>query len=349
VAYAGVDAATHRGRQKWFGGFKTRREAEAFRLALAHHPAFAGGTGPYGSPRLRTGDYLRNWLEERRALGNLRERTARRHAEHIALHLNPHIGHIPLARLSPAAIQHLYPTLLKTGLSGSTVRRVAAVLHAALQDAVKRGLLIRNPQDNTTRPSLVPYEPVVPTPAQVIAYLDDARETATSAVFALYVLDHRVLSVHQQLVRAGRTPVFGQPKTARGRRKVLLPPVAVDALRAALRWKKERRLKLGPKFRDGGTIFCGPTGRPLNGGNLYTRDHLVRLARLGQPRYRIHDLRHFHATHLIAANVDSRTMADRLGHADPGFLTRTYAHAVTAAQERAAAIANDLLTKTGQS
>jgi integrase len=51
---------------------------------------------------------------------------------------------------------------------------------------------------------------------------------------------------------------------------------------------------------------------------------------------RIYDLRHLHATHLVAAGVDWRTAADRLGHADPGYMSRQYAHAVAAAQEKAA-------------
>jgi len=370
VAYAGIDPKNGKQRQKWFNGFKTHREAEQFRLTLAHHPSFSGGVGPYGSPRLRTGDYLTTWHEERERLGALRVGTAKRNRQHITLHIAPNIGHIPLARLSPAVIQNLYVTLLDSGLSGSTVRRAAAVLHTALRDAVRRGLIIRNPQDNTTLPRRAQYDPIVPTPEQVVTYLDDARETATPAIWAFYVtaaatglregellglrddaidLDRRLLSVRQQLVRAGRDLVFGQPKTARGRRTVLLPAVAIEALRAAHRWKREQRLKLGPRFRDSGLVFCGPTGAAIHASDFYRRDHLPRLARLGLPHFRIHDFRHFHATYLTAAGVDPRTAADRLGHTDPGFFTRTYSHAVAAAQERAAAIANELLTKTAPS
>ena len=63
VAYAGIDPETKKERRKWFGGFKTHREAEQFRFTLAHHPSFSSGVGPYGSPRLRTGDYLASWLQ----------------------------------------------------------------------------------------------------------------------------------------------------------------------------------------------------------------------------------------------------------------------------------------------
>jgi integrase len=160
-------------------------------------------------------------------------------------------------------------------------------------------------------------------------------------------LERGLVSIHQQLVRAGRSPVFGQPKTARGKRTVLLPSVAVDAIRTALRWKKERRLRLGPNSRETGLVFCGPRGRPVNRSNIRNRDHLPRIMRLKMPSFRIHDLRHFSASAFVAAGVDHRTVADRLGHASPSFTLATYAHAVAAAQERAAAVANDLLMKTG--
>ena len=306
VAYAGVDPETHRKRQKWFSGFKTRREADQFRLTLAHSPAFSAGQGPYGSPRLRTGDYLITWLHERIALRTLRARDGKCTAERmIRLYLTPNLGHIPLSRLSPAAIQQLYVALLSKqarkrthGLSPATVARAANVLHSALEDAVKRGLIARNPQDNTIRPNVPPYEPVVLTPEQISAYLEDARETATPALYALYVtastcglrigeltgiletnvdLRGRVLHVRQTLVRAGATPVFGRPKTTSGTRTVVLPDVAVEAIRDALRWKKEQRLRLGPKFRDVGLLMCGHQGRPLNPSNIRTRDHYPRL------------------------------------------------------------------------
>jgi integrase len=147
----------------------------------------------------------------------------------------------------------------------------------------------------------------------------------------------------------GRGDQFVEDVGDGAKHHALVGGTAVDAIKAVLRWKREQRLRLGPQFRDCGLVFCGPAGRPLNPSNIYQRDHLPRLVRLGLQRFRIHDPRHFHATYLITAGVDSRTAADRLGHADPGFLTRTYAHAVVAAQERAVSVANELLTKIVQS
>ena len=40
----------------------------------------------------------------------------------------------------------------------------------------------------------------------------------------------------------------------------------------------------------------------------------------------LHDGRHWCGTHLVAAGVDPRTGSEILGHADPGFTLRVYAH-----------------------
>jgi len=116
-------------------------------------------------------------------------------------------------------------------------------------------------------------------------------------------------------------------------------------MREALLWKKEQRLKLGLAYRDAGLLFCGPKGRPLNPSNIRNRDHLPRLKRLGLPRSRPYDLRHFSATFLVGEGIDYRTVGDVLGHKSPAFTLSRYAHATTRGQERAANVANDLLTK----
>lgn len=67
AVYAGLDPTTKTRRYKWTRGFKTHRAAEEFRSALAHHPAFSAGAGPYGEPRLRVTEFLQDYLRDREA------------------------------------------------------------------------------------------------------------------------------------------------------------------------------------------------------------------------------------------------------------------------------------------
>lgn len=367
-AYAGVDPETKRPRRKYLGTFPSKRDAERFRVELAHHPLYSAMPGPAGSPRLRVEDYIKTWIDEREALGKIRPHTAKGYRERANLDIFPTLGHVPLARLSPPMIQGLYTRLLRgRGLAPATVKQAASILHAALRDAMRQGLIMKNPADQCTAPSVPDHRDMdVWTEEQLAKYLADATGTATPSVLAFYVtmvatgcrpgelagapedavdFDSATLRVRTNLVVAGRKPVFDQPKTQTGHRTIKLPPEAVEGLRKALLWKKEQRLRLGRRFRDGGTLFCTPRGRPLDRRVLRARDHLPRIARLKLPDARIYDLRHLNISYLIAGNVDIRTVADRTGHKDPGYLIRRYAHAVAAAQERAVEVCSNLVAK----
>ena len=52
---------------------------------------------------------------------------------------------------------------------------------------------------------------------------------------------------------------------------------------------------------------------------------------------RLHDLRHTHATLLLAAGVNPKLVSDRLGHSSVAFTLDTYAHAIPGQQAEAAA------------
>ena len=54
--------------------------------------------------------------------------------------------------------------------------------------------------------------------------------------------------------------------------------------------------------------------------------------------YHFHELRHFAATQMISGGIDPRMAATRLGHARPHVTLQIYAHAVAAADQRAAEV-----------
>ena len=148
-------------------------------------------------------------------------------------------------------------------LSRTTVRHIANLLHLALKDTVKRGLIARNPVNQTEPPSRETNTPMTLTPEQLRMFLEDAQATAPIYLYALYVtksmtgmrfgellgaretdldLKHGVVIVEQTLKHPGPRAAFGKPKTLRSRRAVTLPVEVVDALRQLRRWKIEQKL-----------------------------------------------------------------------------------------------------------
>jgi integrase len=129
--------------------------------------------------------------------------------------------------------------------------------------------------------------------------------------------------------------VDGAPKTKKGARLIVLPPLTVSALR---RWRvrqKEERLLAGPIWQDSGYVFTYQLGTPIEPGDFHTAFVAV-AKRLGLPRIRPHDLRHTCATVLLGQNVNPKIVQEMLGHSQITVTMDLYSHVLPAMHQEAA-------------
>jgi integrase len=172
--YLGTDAET--GRERWASttAHGSRRHATA-RLAEFVEAA--------GYAQLRAGtveDLLERWFEA--ASPGWAASTVRQTRSIIDCHLVPHLGHLPVAKLTTVDVDDFYSFLLRAGhrgerpLATGTVHRVHVVLHRALAQAVRWGWVWLNPASTANPPRVPPPEVRPPAPAQVAALLDAVRE-----------------------------------------------------------------------------------------------------------------------------------------------------------------------------
>jgi integrase len=149
-------------------------------------------------------------------------------------------------------------------------------------------------------------------------------------------LDGRVLRVIESLEQTKTGIRFKSPKTERTR-AVTLPVFSVDELRRLKRKQAEELLKLGVR-QTGETLVCARAdGEPLQPQSLthqFTR--LIKRIK-DMPRVRLHDLRHSHATQLLAAGVHPKVTQERLGHASITTTLDLYSHVTDTMQGDAAA------------
>lgn len=150
---------------------------------------------------------------------------------------------------------------------------------------------------------------------------------------------HSRLSVSRTLQNVCGRPVEFGVKTRTSRRSVDLDRAALGEL---LQWRRrlERdRLPFGPDDWR----FCNTTGRFLNPESVSQLFERI-VQRHGLPRIRFHDLRHTHASLLVAEGITVKVVAERLGHAHPAFTIHTYQHVLlgsSAADERFAVLVAD--------
>src|SRR5437870_4471536 len=167
------------GKRKSFYG-QTRQEV-AQKLTVGLKARLDGM--PLPSDQLKVGRYLQEWLDSVRP--GLRYGSWRRYGQLLRIHVIPSLGHLPLTRLGPHHLQQLYADRLATGLTPTTVRQLHAVVHRALGQAERWGLVTRNVATLVTPPRRLRREITPLSAAQAKAFLEAARGERLEALYVL--------------------------------------------------------------------------------------------------------------------------------------------------------------------
>jgi integrase len=262
------------------------------------------------------------------------------------------------------------------GLSARTVRYLHTIIHGVLAQAVRDGMLLRNPADAATPPTA--REAKAPemqcwTAAQLATFLTWAAENSQSHAL-WYVMAHTGMRRGEALAlrwrnidldvgsvsirrsagiarNAGEGAEVTEGDTKSGKpRAVDLDSATVAVLRA---WRKDRGSTALQLARDDALVFGDIEGHyrnPEHTPRQFVRD----VTRCGQalgadmpPVIRTHDLRHTHATILLLAGVPVHVVSQRLGHASPTITLSVYAHVMPGNQRDAANLFARLIREAG--
>lgn len=316
------------------------------------------------------------WLDEWLPGLQLAPSTRASYAKNVRLHITPALGQIHLQHLTAARISTLYRELERSGrrdhqsgagLSASTVRYVHVILKAALRDAVDQGILASNPADKAKPPAARAAKSPEIHPwsgPQLSTFLTWCRERGAAHATAYHVLAYTGMRRGELLalrwrdldMDAGRlavrrsvgvVKVKGQPSqvlegpTKSSRPRVIdLDPDTVALLKA---WRVERGELALQLARHDALIFGTLEGEHLHPERFSARfvEKLDQCRRKVEgeppPRIRLHDLRHTHASLLLAAGEQVKVVSERLGHASVAITHDIYEHVMPGRQAEAAA------------
>ncbi|MDD1775985.1 MAG: site-specific integrase [Candidatus Methanomethylicus sp.] len=306
----------------------------------------------------RLGAYLEEWLTA--SVTTVRPKTHAQYTQIVRQHILPGLGNVKLQDLRPDQIQSLYNAKVKDGISPRTVLVIHAVLHRALNQALKWGLVGRNPAQAVTRPRLKRSEMKILTDIQSRTLLIEAKGSRLEVLLWLAIstglrqgellglrwsdLDRRTCKLHiqRQLQRIKGGQVFSEPKSAAGKRAIVLGNAIIQKLREQAEAQQAERLAAGDTWQENDLIFPSVTGTPWDHSNMY-KDFKMLLQQAGLPDIRFHDLRHTAATLMLQQGVHPKVVQERLGHADITLTLNTYSHVLPSMQEEAAAKMDELL------
>lgn len=145
------------------------------------------------------------------------------------------------------------------------------------------------------------------------------------------------IQVNQQYKPDGKGGfLFGRPKSEQSRRTVDLDSRTVAVLREHRQRQLDERIQLGLPGRSA-LVFTNLEGGPVRPDSGISKRFDRMVAKIDLSRIRLHDLRHSHCAHLIAAGVDLKAISVRLGHASASFTLDRYGHLLPGQQAEAAA------------
>ena len=314
--------------------------------------------------RQTVGSYLAGWLAGKERA--LRLSTWVTYHGYIERSITPDLGQVRLTELGPRHVDRWIDAKLKGGLSPRTVSHVRAILRAALNDAVRRGLVDRNAAA-LAAPPRVEKQTQAPMTAeeanQILKAVSGSEVEGPVAValqaglrlgevlgLAWHDVDPaaRTLRVRQALSRLRGVTTLGPPKSADLRRVVPMtrPLTALLASHREREAVKRAQLFL-PAAAGEALVFTNRAGDPLDPSWVNHAFH-DRLDEAGLPRRRFHDLRHGCAALLLASGADLKVVSSILGHSSIRLTADTYAGVVGRLRDDAAEGLERLLSGAGQ-
>jgi integrase len=311
-------------------------------------------TGEHPEPsKMSVADWLNLWLASTKI--EVSPKTHERYAEIVRCYLVPTLGGLALQRLAPSDIQRAYNGFTRSP-SPRTRRHIHRILKSALARAVEQQALARNPADALKRLPKIERKPITALSVEQSQRLLSAiRHTTTywPVMLALATglrrgellalrwrnvdLDHGTIRVVQSLEQTKAGLRFKSTKSEKGR-GVALPSFAIAELRRHKQAQTETLVALGVR-QSGDTLVCGRVDGEAKQPASLTHEFTYLVGRMGRdfPRVRFHDLRHSHATQLLASGVHPKIVQERLGHSTIAVTMDIYSHVTATMQSEAVA------------
>jgi integrase len=339
------------GRERSAGTFEGKREAERAARRAQNAVEVAEWIDPVDG-KLTFERYVEDYWWPSRQL-ELTTRAAYR--SYLDKHFLPYFGKRPMNSITPTVVEAWIAKALREGLSAASVRKYHSMLKTIFQRAVRDRVLLTNPCAATELPKAVRKPRTIPTPEEFDRLISEIPkrwrlmmlvEIETGLRWGELValrpgsidflrrqihVRETVVEVSRKISPTGERMQFkAYPKNDQ-HRTLVVGQQLIELLSADIRARElARDALLFPSSLKEGT-------RPVSRNTFRTKTWLPALGRAGLDFHvRVHDLRHAHASWLLAGGADLKAVMERMGHSQ--LLTaQRYLHTMPDADEQALA------------
>jgi len=361
-----IDPATGKAVRKSFDR-PSRKEALAAGKEWFKH--VDGGLLP-NADKLTLGEWIDRWLEDY-AKPELRIKSFDKYKSCLNCYIKPVLGNIKLAKIQSPDIQRVFNKMTVDGgkkgegVSTSTVKATRRYLSMCLDQAIKIGLATKNVCTDTKPPKLTKKEimPLTEEQSQKLAAAAKSfGEVAHMAVLLTLNTGMRLGEVFglkwdcvdfkagfvivKRSLATGKGQLLQEPKTPSSRRKIPLTTDVIKEFRKYKKWQEWHMHSMGDKWENNDFVFANIVGRVISTSNFTKRCFKPALKKAGiDQRVKFHDLRHTHATLLMAKGINVKIVQERLGHSNISMTLDTYSHLTPDMQMEAVRALEGVFTK----
>lgn len=293
-------------------------------------------------------EYLNKWIKRQISKG-LKQTTINIYEGYLKNYINKGIGHIELYKLTFYDIQNFYNNVIYDGNIGAkTLKNIHSVIHRALKDAVKAGLIPINQSDYVELPKPKVKEVEVLTEKEI----SKLREVIKSERLGISIeialgsglrlgeimalrwenidFNKRQIKVEYSLNRVPvkenytkRTRlVFSSPKTANSIRRV---PLSHRLTIKLLEFKKYQEARYYGMNIEKDPVLSNKYMKPIDPRTIQEFFKKMQI-KAGIRHYKFHALRHTFATRAIRTGISDKVISEILGHSDVATTLNIYTH-----------------------
>ena len=327
------------------GNYNARRDA----LRAAHREeqrVLAGGWHNARLGAISFQEYVeRDWLPSK----HIEATTRAAYVSNLNKHFFPFFGRRPIAKIASSLVQDWVTQAAASGLSPRSIAKYHTMLHSIFKRAVRDQLIVVNPCEHTELPKVIVKKTRTLTPEEfdilINAVPQQHRLMVETAIESgmrwgeLIALRPRHIDFLRRTVTVEETIIEVSKKHSPSGERYMVKAYPKDdeprtfGVDGGWLDAVAQHIKASDIGRDD-LLFTTAVGTPISRNTFRTRVWLPAVKASGIDfNVRIHDLRHAHASWLLAEGSDLRSVMERMGHAQIQ-TTQKYLHPLPEADQK---------------
>ncbi|MFZ7945643.1 tyrosine-type recombinase/integrase [Neobacillus sp. 19] len=332
-------------------GFRTKREAQA---EMDHVKSELVNDEYIQPSSTYLNDFIDEYLEMKKR--SVEDSTMLRYRREVKSHIKPYFQNMKMQNLNPFLMQKFFNYLIEEKrFSRNTCEISRRILSGALSKAVELKIIKDTPMKGIELSKEKEYEFNVWNKEQINTFLDIAdtqyvkyAKHYTTILLALMTgmrkgevlaltwdnVDLEKKTIQIDKILDEKNKIQFRTKTSSSKRLITIPEILVKHLKEH-KLKQEEELKKHKCINENNLVICTLRGKAVYSCNA---NRLLKsiCEKFDLPQLRFHDLRHTHATTLIADDVNFKIVQQRLGHKKSKTTLDTYSHVLPEMQQVAA-------------